>query len=301
MHYIYEDQTGSRVHGREDFLTVNGFSFTAVLQLLRDRDKFLQAIPTADISMKNLPSEDNFTSEAPLVVEIKGKLHKWKYTAGASLETIVDGIGQPLLGLDLVYPVKELIGWFKKRDVSQAFHLKEVDTEVCYKALDRITVFAYEMGVAQTSVPRSKTYNSASNLGSISVLFYCPDDDQGVLAGRLMHELTHALRYCLSIEQGNKMMRTPTKVSLPSVKGKYKMHSDRVHSGYIAEHELRGGITVYLTGSIREGENVKDIDTPIAETVITKEIEGDWDRLIVKDGETKTKIIYHMGELVTRS
>jgi len=109
---------------------------------------------------------------------------------------------------------------------------------------------------APHEVPTSSTSYTRDPTNVSSKIYYCPDDlalCPDIIEARFAHECMHAIRRVLAIAMNIKPL-TPKKTPLPG-ENRYKLTRKSFHSGYLVEHELYGGIVVYLEP---EGRLLKD-------------------------------------------
>jgi hypothetical protein len=112
---------------------------------------------------------------------------------------------------------------------------------------DQIEFHFLCLDLAPHQVPSSSTSYTRDPTNVQAKIYYCPDDlalCPDIIEARFAHECTHAIRRVLAIAMNIKPL-TPKNPPQPE-ENRYKLTRKCFHSGYLVEHELYGGIVVYL-------------------------------------------------------
>eukprot|EP00667_Euglena_gracilis_P013415 EG_transcript_13835 len=214
---------------------------------------------------------------------------------------------------------KLLTNFFFNHTIMKDIGLDRVSLEDVVRVLPKLKLYSFKLdhGEQEESFPTCKTRPDHAVLQKLKdfegpvplpeedplaghtascLVFFCPYDSWTLLEARIVHELTHGLRYLLSVLQRRRCTRTLVKELPDKCKDKYMMVS-RVgfDSGFYAEHEVLGGITVLLLGRMKgiDSNVVETLSTPFECTVTKMEIlEGDWMLMTFRDKGTEVQVYF---------
>jgi len=190
--------------------------------------------------------------------------------------------------------------------------------ELLSKVLPGLTLELYQWNIEQTQVPISSTTPHPHESTASCKVHFCIADPVDLLEARVTHELTHAIRYLLTVAVDKPQTSTPEK----QLGGdRYKLQNKKFHSGYLVEHRLFGGVRVLLTGFLKlpcepygrvlepcepwTVVSVKETSIPVSYLVngfVQVEPSKCWEELTVFNKESgSTDVIHHCGRRVTKT